>query len=1690
MSACSNDVNFPWPVVAARRGERFTTERDMPPRDPNPKRPSPPPADPTDWHGKRKARQAAGGASWQSRPSRRASMRSWLAGKRLIFTALLLVVVAVFVVVLRWKSPPTPLIAVAFHDYKLPFPPNAWSYEDVEHFKQQSRPVLGDSNLQWMDFDNDGRPEPKAEWRKAWLESLTESVARAEARRKLPVLVYVSAHGVVDGSDEPCLVAPGHELLPESWLPVKELVERLGNAAKERRVVLFLDANRLAAHWALGMLYNDFAERLKGAVGNTANVLIVNSTSPGQVGWASPKLGGSVFGRCVLDGLRGAASADGSRVTLGDLLDYTAGHGGAWAVANRGVAQEPYRVSPNTEQTDRAMLLADVRPWWQVKLFSLISTVRRGQDIASSVSLQFDDVKAALKEAMPLWQALAKVVDHPVGADTLFEAQRLRRELAHWQQRMAAGHYEAKSAIDELTAIKKRTADLTAAKPGTRYSLWATDDEKDQELNAWRQFVKSEDATVAKVREQLDGRPLGVGLEPIEWRWSRLLAAEGALGARASDDLFQALNQRNLAEKAAWPRDARAHYALRAHVDAADELRRRADDELFSGGTEELREARMEYDQAIARYTRAAESSGKISEAFLICDQVLAELIDLAQAVELTRRFTRGEAAESHRESFGDLIGAIERTHKLHGDLEGLIAAGAERSLDDLDSLQDQPEQLRNRSGDLAKLVQALVKQTLGRESSALADLALSPSPAVLGRGESLERYFSLVDRDQASLLSDNAKSELAGPSLPDWPWHPVTAIMRLQDAPSSPPPARTDDDLRASLRSQGAKLRQRLAALLVEPAPTRGDRAGEKTDDATGSSPSNLADRTRLADDVAGLLAAAALLAEQSDGSTTIVPRLARLRHFDRAHFLVWQAERALRDFWGPAAWPKVAARGADAASAEPYYWQILSALLDEIDGLVGGLAQWRPGWVQRLRELLGQKREFTLNTDWVTSEAEDDDPESLQTDWKYAFRCEPSPGNGRPSLFAVAGGASSGDTVVETDAGKRRLVELGPPREGTNPFVDVGAGDTLRLFFRGHVADAEIPASAPPRFREIRHALAGNRTARIQVQHEEVRPLRVAFLLDCSGSMDGKDAVLDKATRKTRMPVAKESLLSLLEGLSNQKEVEASLWLLGATFQRYGSQDKPKLPDKFQNPDWKVEVTRAEAGGMKITTANDVLQVVPLQPWNKTSFKEFKDRYFDRINAYGWTPLYHAIAATVGREFPEREARKRQLLVIISDGKDQVDQADQNDPDAEVQKAVNELNARPWLEVAVLNCGDNAMVQAALRQKVFDNVKNRLVPVPFVPPTSEKEFRERLQKAVGVDRYEYAVITPQKSADEWRWDDLWVGQEKALVPLGRSHYALRLARESGPRGLRHFLVEGGETVIWQLTDRESPSDPAGLKYLGLDQFHQSVDDDARRKDVANPFDRGSTDTDLNPRALRVAAVAMPDRDGGANRIFRIAIQNGDPSAFSPRPMEAWVEVKPLRDAGAAPDLLDDIPFIFCDLTYDDKTTSAPVLVCKAVDWPADARQAEVRVWWTLEELHDRDSSDWKDYRIGDLIARGVTINDPAGKKVASISVKVPPTKQEDPGARVIVIERHVPGDAFRPVRLASIKPPDTTTRRYFPTDGKQGWRIKHEFVFRDEDQDTVSARSLRVAPRRLLRVDDARAIQVNDKPLIVAVP
>ncbi len=300
-------------------------------------------------------------------------------------------------------------------------------------------------SVDWSKVRCDSRDSIKKQ-----LKAQLDAAVKSRSGKLDLAIIYVGMHGVVNEKNEACLLPSleGASLLnSDNWLPVSDLLDALfpenEKESRPKKTLLLLDCNRIDANWNMGVLYNDFAERLKAAVEKKwkdyGGLVVINSTSPGQIGWAAPELKGSVFGYYLWKGLAGRANNDDNRVSLSELQKYLRENVNDWALTHRGVEQTP-------------MLLENLQKGG--KDFSLVYAPFSAAPKDPIGGEEAD--KQAWKEIGELWKTHARLYDKRAWRYDPLDWAHYQRGLLRLEQLAQAGEaYQAQYAAtkDEVVGL-------------------------------------------------------------------------------------------------------------------------------------------------------------------------------------------------------------------------------------------------------------------------------------------------------------------------------------------------------------------------------------------------------------------------------------------------------------------------------------------------------------------------------------------------------------------------------------------------------------------------------------------------------------------------------------------------------------------------------------------------------------------------------------------------------------------------------------------------------------------------------------------------------------------------------------------------------------------------------------------------------------------------------------------------------------------------------------------------------------------------------------------------------------------------------------------------------------------------------------------------------------------------------------
>lgn len=569
-------------------------------------------------------------------------------------------------------------------------PPNGWAKEDTDRFQALADGKVAEySGVQYV---------VPSETVEEGFQKLREGIKKSKKRWALgpgrdTVIVYLSVHGVVDERGHACLIPPGvSPLESKKCFQLDEVLRYLFLEDEKVKLpahkLVILDCNRMDANWGLGLLYNGFADDLEAAIGraDVDGLVILNSTSPVQIGWTSPEqFQGSVFGYYVWLGLMGEADRekeywpgrDGyydGRVSLEELCRYVSTHVQSWVQAHRADAQVPMLVRRKDEdKNDFALVhaltekeLAKVKKEWAPKEYERDPRWERVAELWKTHEKL--EKKTAWRNDPLGWEEfqhgllhLERLVSAGEAYDNEFDkrwdklkdlADKLGKDPLAPSVRAyslpLASKFSADPGIDKEKAVRLRAQwaaqrakppGKSAAEAGGQYPyLVAATAGRDwclehPEGERWPDRL----ALVEKARQAQKGRKADV----IEWHFVRMLQNYLDLEVRKApaDLVKQALLARQAAESAAAPGDERVHYWLHNLVDKADADRRVAEDALFVGSPADLRQAKDKFaaaigkDQSPGKYAVALSHAKEISDAFALRDLAWARTPYLAEWV-------------------------------------------------------------------------------------------------------------------------------------------------------------------------------------------------------------------------------------------------------------------------------------------------------------------------------------------------------------------------------------------------------------------------------------------------------------------------------------------------------------------------------------------------------------------------------------------------------------------------------------------------------------------------------------------------------------------------------------------------------------------------------------------------------------------------------------------------------------------------------------------------------------------------------------------------------------------------------------------------------------------------------------------------------------------------------------------------
>ncbi|MCA1684886.1 MAG: hypothetical protein LC745_02650, partial [Planctomycetia bacterium] len=277
-------------------------------------------------------------ASYKWRRARRSGSPGKRAARLTFWGLAYLTVSGLLVWVCLWLWPPRAAVLVlagAGYETNLAVPQNVYGRAGLEGFKGlvRSGPLgrAGRLGLAW----GPRTVRKRDPWDKG-LDALPGRTA----------VVVLALHGGADAAGA-YLLPDDADARPEgnNRVRLEDVLARFDREPfRGKNVVLVLDATRVTADGALGMLRNDFARSLDGLndrVVKNPNLVVLSASGVDQRSWDSEEWRQSVFAHYLIEGLQGSASGDDGRVDAADLFRYARRQVAAWVRSRRGAVQEP-----------------------------------------------------------------------------------------------------------------------------------------------------------------------------------------------------------------------------------------------------------------------------------------------------------------------------------------------------------------------------------------------------------------------------------------------------------------------------------------------------------------------------------------------------------------------------------------------------------------------------------------------------------------------------------------------------------------------------------------------------------------------------------------------------------------------------------------------------------------------------------------------------------------------------------------------------------------------------------------------------------------------------------------------------------------------------------------------------------------------------------------------------------------------------------------------------------------------------------------------------------------------------------------------------------------------------------------------------------------------------------------------------
>lgn len=1183
---------------------------------------------------------------------------------------------------------------------------------------------------------------------------------------------------------------------------------------------------------------------------------------------------------------------------------------------------------------------------------------------------------------------------------------------------------------------------------------------------------------------------------PVEMAFVRFLNTFLDFSAEdTKSGAVRAIRTRDAVEKLAAPEDERVFPWIAQSLESIDVRRREAEDRLFVGSKEALTEANQRWlelwgaDGQSGLLGNLKSLSETVSAALDVQDRVCERLPELAQWV--LERHRLPAHVERVSVSLDDLLKLAQSVQRLGTRLDEIPRLDELQAAQaDLQAAQLETTALLERlEADFRKhcnylRTEAAADAETVREIRAVLCCCLATgnvrnelrqkflkTVAASGHPESGAKAAGGEQSDSAQGQLDLKRDDRFLKDLCTLRAHPALAILdrskfRFPDQvqPRKALSLNAGDASNAEVRQDcikhlaalGGDLRRQLKELDSElprlakktPVPLDHRPAGEIAELRRG-----LSESARLSRMAAPLLGAAAPRGDKDQSSDQSRQPIQQLRTYDRVLTLFSHAQRALDDFWGQVP---------EDPDTEWYCVRSSDELINSAVSL--STRQWGtariPEDLATLKKLRGTAKvglEIPVKPLLFEPDAKSSrqqvsiTPEGGLPACTAAFFFEKA--DGAPQIIPVSPVTSDSQEAVLENLVRRQSVSLAeqskvpsPPKYDV-PLKELALtvpGATVpckvRLLYRGHEQPAaflsvlrkpllffDVEAPKPRVTPPPTVSVLGSATPTIT---------ELLLIFDASGSMSEKIRTTEGT--EARIDVARKAVNSIISRL------DANDYRVGLML--YGHRARWKSPDSD-------EVIRFGNAPPDLHPAADVEAVVEMAK-NDAAHRVAIVSSLEPLEPRGETPLYFALTEALAK-FGRRatgDSRNRRI-VVITDGvnqqtrtktskapdnvyKDSLDvirmlrQADFRDIQIDIvgiampertvppTPGVTEANlqAVEYLKtIAKTSSGD--FFPANDQSQLLDALAKSVLKPEFsvdVPPSQPNNETVPLGRALAVNDFEGRVTT------------------RAVIvhPVSRSTDKSRKLLAS-----KDVVLEGGEALELIFKD------PGRLEFISYVE-----------KESARSLRKQETVTHPQQQSEKyVIGLHLPPRqETVGEQLFRLSIQNADPTVFTPRPAAVWAEIRPKLANNSK--LAGTQAYFFWDRNFEEDVP-VPVLKCQAPKWPEAAKEAEVRLWFRFDNV----VPNWEASLDEAIAQRGLALPEfPKTKFTTELKLAT----SEKP-MQIIIREEGLGFMERGPACVVLNPPADRVIRRFYYEAGRA---IEHIFEIDKPEPDTTQRRTVRI--------------------------